>query len=57
MMVGGQLVPLKAKTLHAFGGDEIARVVPCPGARLVFVWVTLSEQKWVILRERRRTKR
>ena len=41
-----------AKTLRAFGADEIATFTPCPPARF-FAWVTLSEHKWVTSRERR----
>jgi len=37
--------------LHAFGVDEIACSLLAHGQGLFFVWVTLSEHKWVILRE------
>ena len=41
---------------HAFGADDIAscpRYVEEPAKTLFLVWVTLAEQKWVILGERR----
>ena len=33
--------------------DDVAAGLVCPWANLFFVWVSLSEQKWVISRERR----
>jgi hypothetical protein len=41
---------------HAFGADDIdsrTHYVEHPAKTLFSVWVTLTEQKWVILRERR----
>ncbi len=41
---------------HAFGADDIAsppHYVEDPAKTLFLVWVTLAEQKWVILGERR----
>lgn len=35
------------------GVDDIAGLLSCSGQLLFFMWVTLSERKWVISRERR----
>jgi putative transposase len=43
----------EAKTLHAFGVDEIACPVLALRQILFFVWITLNEHKWVNSRERR----
>ena len=43
---------------NAFGADDIdsrTHYAEHPARMLFLVWVTLTEHKWVILRERRRT--
>jgi hypothetical protein len=49
----GSARPREARNLHAFGVDEIAGLISCPGAGLFFGWVTLTEHKWATSRERR----
>ena len=46
---GVGLARWEAKTLHAFGVDEIVSLVLALRQILFFEWVTLNEHKWSIL--------